>query len=449
MTRVVLCVVLATLALVASASAADSVPVQLLHDRETTAIGLAGPDVLVLSQSYKDTLKLVAVPRVGGNARTLLTLNAADYDSARLAASAQLIALAVDVKREHRLYVGPPSGPLKVIRRNSSQWAPGVVRVDGNRILLTELLEDNVVDTGDDDGEESGPRNFRASVYDGTRWTPIAWAAGNRMPSELAGPYVAVQGYAPRRIELADLATGATLYTITPPTTDEGLQLGGLDLLPDGRIAVGTQRGIDLAGIGQPLSNLANSGRLGNPFFAGPYIAAFDDARKTLDLVRGDGSQIVLQPASFTEADIVTDENGVAWLLNGCVRYASFAPNTTSRATPCPGSEVSLYFIGAHSKLRGNHARVPVKCVAAASGRCRGTLLLREGPNQPVLGRGRFSLPPDLKHDGYVPVTFTAATVAKFKRKGYGSLIVDARVKDGTVTKLDGIGDFEFDVEVD
>ncbi|MDA0167910.1 hypothetical protein OJ998_02340 [Solirubrobacter taibaiensis] len=422
---------------------------QLRHDRETTAIELAGPDVLVLSQSYKDTLKLVAVPRVGGKARTLLELDEADYDSARLGASTQLVALAVDVKREHRLYVGPPSGPLKLMRKDRSKWAPGVVRVDGNRILLTELIDDNVVDFGGGDGEETGPRNFRASVYDGTRWTPIAWASGNRMPSELAGPYVAIEGYAPQRIELADLVTGASLYTIMPPTTDEGPQFGGLDLLPDGRIAVNTRRGIDLAGIGQPVSNLANSGRLGNPFFAGPYIATFDDARKTLDLVRGDGSQIVLQPASFTEGDIAADDNGVAWLLNGCVRYASFAPSTASRATPCPGSEISLYFIGAHSKLRGNHARVPVKCVAAASGRCRGTLLLREGRSKPVLGRGTFSLPPDIKHDGYVRVTFTAAAVAKFKRKGYGSLIVDARVKDGTVTTLDGIGDFEFDVEVD
>jgi len=73
-------------------------------------------------------------------------------------------------------------------------------------------------------------------------------------------------------------------YSIPAPTDTEGSAFGGLDLQPDGRIAVNSRRGIDLAGIGQAATNLANSGRLGNPIFAGGYIATLDDARKTLDL---------------------------------------------------------------------------------------------------------------------------------------------------------------------
>ena len=102
------------------------------------------------------------------------------------------------------------------------------------------------------------------------------------------------------------------------------------------------------------MTNLANSGPLGNPSFAGGYIAAFDDARKTLDLVRGDGTVIVLDPPSLSEGDIAADDEGVAWLLNGCVRYASFSPTAKpSSRTPCPSAEISLYIIGARSKLRG------------------------------------------------------------------------------------------------
>jgi hypothetical protein len=268
------------------------------------------------------------------------------------------------------------------------------------------------------------------------------------MPVAIAGPYAAVYAYGPERIELVDLASGATLYTIPALAEVEGPAFGGLDLQPDGRIAVSSRRGIDLAGLGQPVSNLANSGRLGNPIFAGAYIATFDDARKTLALKRAEGTEIALGPPSLTEGDISPDDEGVAWLLNGCVRYASFSPTAMpSTRTPCPSAEISLYIIGAHSKLRGNHARVPVKCVAAER-RCRGELLLRERRTGPVVGRGKFSLRPRPK-DAYVKVYFTAAAVAKFHRKHAGYLIVDPRVQDGTVGTFDGIADFEFDVEVD
>ena len=449
MHRAVLPAVLATLALARPASAADPVPVQLLHDRDVQAIELSGADVLVASQPIEGPLTLTAIPRTGGKPRTLLRVAHPGFGELGLSASAERVALVVDIDGkpdEHRVYTGPPSGPLRLVRRTPDPWEPGIVRVDGNRMLLTESVPEY---SFDDDDDDTGPSRFRAMILDGSAWTPITWASGNRIPVAIAGPYAAVHAYAPERIEVVDLASGATLYTIPAPAEIEGPYFGGLDLQPDGRIAVNSRRGIDLAGLTQPVSNLANSGRLGNPHFAGGYIATFDDARNTLALMRGDGTETVLGPPSLTEGDIAADDEGVAWLLNGCVRYASFSPTAKpSSRTPCPSAEISLYIVGAHSKLHGDHARVPIKCVAAAAGRCRGELLLRERRTGPVVGRGRFSLRPAPK-DAYVKVHFTAAAVAKFKRKHGGYLIVDPRVQDGTVGTFDGIADFEFDVNVD
>jgi hypothetical protein len=452
MHRALLSAVSATLALAGTASAADPVAVQLVHNRDVQRIALSGPDVLVASQPIKGPLTLTAIPRTGGKPRTLVNVAKPGLGGLQLSASAQRVALAVDVEAkpdEHRVYTGPPAGPLRLVRRtpdpDGNAWTPGIVQVDGNRMLLTESVPEYGFG---DESEQTGPSRFRAMIFDGSTWTPIAWASGARMPVAIAGPYAAVHAYAPERIELVDLASGVTLYTIPALAEVEGPAFGSLDLQPDGRIAVSSRRGIDLAELGSPVTNLANSGRLGNPSFAGGYIAAFDDARKTLDLVRGDGTVIVLDPPSLTEGDITADEEGVAWLLNGCVRYASFSFTAKpSSRTPCPSAEISLYIIGAHSKLRGNHARVPLKCVAAA-GRCRGELLLRERRTGPVVGRGRFSLRPGPK-DAYVKVFFTAAAVKKFHRKHGGYLIVDPRIQDGTVGTFDGIADFEFDVEVD
>src|SRR4051794_36792116 len=150
----------------------------------------------------------------------------------------------------------------------------------------------------------------------------------------------------------------------------------------------GLKGGIALAGFGQPQTTVRNFAPLDEPRFAGSAIVELDDVRRTLDVVGPTGTQTPLGPPSSAHSGSASDADGVAWAFNGCVRYASLTTATTAKSPrdPCPQAEISLYIIGAHSKLHGNHARVPFKCVAAASGRCRGELLLPESAHKPVSG---------------------------------------------------------------
>jgi hypothetical protein len=352
------------------------------------------------------------------------------------------VAVAVDVKGEHRLYTGRPSRPLRLVLRTrdrqDSAWTPDLRDVDGDRLLVNEYVPD--ISTGDDD---EGGGQLRASILDASGRTPIPWASGKRVPIAIAGPFVATVAYDPKRIEVVDLISGTPLYALNGEFFD-----ASLDLLPDGRITAGVKGGIVLAGPGQPQTTVPNSARLEGPRFAGASIVALDDARRTLDLVGPDGTQTPIGPPSFAQSGSASDADGVAWAFNGCVRYASLTAATKPKSPhdPCPQTEISLSIVGAHSKLHGNHARVPLTCVAAASGRCRGELLLRESAHKPVLGRGRFSVRPSL-HDAYVKVHFTRAAVAKFKREHGGFLHVYPHVRDGTAG-TDTDDDFEFDVEL-
>jgi hypothetical protein len=264
------------------------------------------------------------------------------------------------------------------------------------------------------------------------------------VPVAIAGPYAAVAADGPQRVELVDLATGTPLATLT----GKWFERLAVDLTADGRIAVGVQRGIETASAGQPQRTVANSGRLAFPRFAGGSIVAFDDARNTLDLLGADGSQNPLGPPSLVRTDLEADEDGVAWLFNGCVRYAPLGTSAPAPdASACPTSEFALYTIAPGSKLRGHSARTPVGCVTSATGRCRGRLVARLDYGTPIVGRGTFDIPVSDKWVN-VPIRFDRRTVAKFRRDHGGSAVVDAKLRNGTV----GAGaDYssEFEVKVD
>jgi hypothetical protein len=147
--------------------------------------------------------------------------------------------------------------------------------------------------------------------------------------------------------------------------------------------------GLEIAGVGQPPSTLANSRRLAIPKFAGSGLVAFDEARNTLDLLGGDGTRSRLGPPSLIRTDVDADADGVAWLFNGCLRYAPLTRDVEPKAHgPCPGSELALWAIGPSSKLRGNTARVSVKCVTSIAGHCKGRLVARSDYGKPIIGRG-------------------------------------------------------------
>ena len=442
----VLAAVLAGLVLASPASAA---PIPIRHDRDAQAIALAGPDVLVMSERGDDGMKLVAVPRTGGQARTLLAvLNAGlTLRPSNLTASAQRVGVIVEVdgtKRrpdEHRVYSGPPSGPLQIVRRtpdpDGEALTPFIVSADGDRLLLVEGVPQHSEDDESEDYDDPG--ELRVQILDSAGWSAVAWASATRLPVAIAGPYAAVQAERPRRVELVDLATGRPLATVA-----EGLTL---DLDANGRMAVRTKRGIEIVSATEPQRAIANSGRLVRPQFAGGALAAINGERSTLSVVGVDGSQTTLGPPSTIRTDMEADEQGVAWLFNGCIRYAAFADTAVTGTNPCPTSELALYTIGPSSRLRGNTATVPARCVTSVSGRCRGTLVAKLDYETPIVGRGTFDLPANNKWID-VTIRFNRRTVEKFIREDFGSLIVNAQMRNGTVG-TGGDDSAEFSVEID
>ena len=85
-------------------------------------------------------------------------------------------------------------------------------------------------------------------IYDGSTWTPIAWASGDRMPVAIAGPYAAVQAYTPERIELP-ISRRAPPCTRSPPRpTSRARPSAGSTCNPTGASRSNSRRGIDLAG---------------------------------------------------------------------------------------------------------------------------------------------------------------------------------------------------------
>jgi hypothetical protein len=120
--RVVLC---AAVALLAAAPPAAGATISLRDDLRASGVALAGPDVVVMRELRNRTTQLIAVPRTGGPARTLLSVPSVQpvFETQReLSASAARVGLITEIldRRdrtvEWRVYSGPPSGPLQVVR---------------------------------------------------------------------------------------------------------------------------------------------------------------------------------------------------------------------------------------------------------------------------------------------------------------------------------------------
>src|SRR5690348_6771227 len=132
--------IVAVLVAIALAPPASAAPIAIRHDRDATAIALAGPDVLVASESSRHGTRVVAAPRTGGKPRLLLRVPKAGltFDANALAASAQRVAVMIEIDHpeEYRVYSGPPSGPLQLVRRtpnpHGDAYIPFAVSVDGD-----------------------------------------------------------------------------------------------------------------------------------------------------------------------------------------------------------------------------------------------------------------------------------------------------------------------------
>lgn len=398
----------ALLLLLALAPAAHAAPIELRYDPGATAVALAGPDVIVLSETPTGGTKLVATPRSGAlPARRLLELpdTGYAYDPLLLAASEQRVAAIVVTSGpdlEWTLFSGSPSGPPLPLERtpnpDGTAWQPVLVDVDGDRLLVVEAAPSGAI---------------RARVHTpATGFVDIAWGGDTRVPLAIAGPYAAALRLPSLAVELTDLASGAVLATARGEFGDDMR----VSVAPDGRIAVPTRAGILVAAPGVPQRLLPHSRGLTAPHFFGPTVAAIPARLGPLALLAADGTRSTLGRPSSAPSDIDADERGVVWLFNGCVRYSDRLVNYSL----CRPIEVALR--DASSRLVGLTARAPVRCVTA-SGRCRGTLLARSRTGR-VIGRGRFAIPRGTERR--VTIRFT-------RPPQWRSVPIDARVIEGRV----------------
>jgi hypothetical protein len=425
MCRVVLCV---AVALLAAAPPAAGATISLRDDLRASRVALAGPDVLVLRELRDGTTRLIAVPRTGGRARTLLSVPSVRPvfgPQIALSASDARVALITEILgRRHRtvewrVYSGPPSGPLQIVRRIPERegWQPAIVDVDGDRLLIVEVSDENGY-------------TARAHILDpASGLVPIAWAKNAVTPVAIAGGRAAAYRGHPSRIAVVDLATGAEQAAVPLARPTERVNV---DLAADGHVVVSARNGISVASPGAAPQMVPGSRDLSRASFAGAAIAAFDGGGHPV-LVGLDGARTALGRPSRVLTGVAGDPQGFAWVANGCIRYAAL-PLTASAPhahDPCPTTEIGLHLI-ASSKLRGRTVRVPVHCVTAPTGVCRGTVLGRDGDGgRRVVARGRFAVPVGKVRK--VPMRIERETVERFHRKNRALFIIDARIPNGRI----------------
>jgi hypothetical protein len=427
-----------------AAAPAGAATVGVYDGPDLTAVTLAGPDAVVLRQASAERSRLVAVPRGGGRPQTVLTLKRMhllfEGDSGRLAGSAARVALIAEIENtrdetvEWRVYSGPPRGPISVVRTLPLReaWVPALVDVDGDRVLIVEARQ-----------EPDGP--IRAFLFDSVAGlVPIPWARASAMPIQISGGYAAASMAGPNRAAVLDLATGAELVTVPLSDRERGTDLS---LAPDGRVAVATREGVEIAGPGAPARLVPGTKGLSHVHLAGGTLSGIDTAGRAVALPVGGGRLTTLGPPTGVFVDAAGDASGYAWIANGCAHVAAIPVSTApaSSSDPCPTTEIGFYYI-AGTKLRGRTITVPVRCVTAPRGVCRGTAIARifEGGGK-AAASGRFAIPVGKSRE--VKMRVTRAALAKFRRAGYGNLVMDARIPHGRVG-VGGDGDAELSVDV-
>lgn len=397
---------------------------------DLTAVTLAGPDAVVLRQASAQRSQLVAVPRGGGRPQTVLTVNRMNFlfegDSGRLAGSAARVALIAEIEDAHddtvewRVYSGAPRGPIGVVRALPVReaWVPALVDVDGDRVLIVEARQ-----------ESDGP--IRAFVYDSVAGlVPIPWARASALPIEISGGYAAAAMAGPNRVAVLDLASGAELVTVPLSDRERGADLS---LAPDGRVAVATRAGVEIAGPGAPARLVPGTKGLTRVHLAGGTLSGIDKTGRAVALPVGGGRLTTLGPPTGVFVDAAGDASGYAWIANGCAHVAAIPVSTapTRPSDPCPTTEIAYYYI-AGTRLRGRTITVPVRCVTAPRGVCRGTAVARifEGDGK-AAATGRFAIPVGRSRN--VKMRVTRAALAEFRREGYGNLVMDARIPHGRI----------------
>jgi hypothetical protein len=395
----------------------------LLDAIDAEQVALAGPDVIVAREVADGGLAVEAVPRAGGAARTVAAIPGARLASnAALSASAQRVVLLVERHGRRgrtigwEIHGGPPSGPLEVLWRSRARgrraWLPLLADVDGDRVLVVKLQRDG--------------RGVRAVLLGpaGER-RRLSWAGRRFLPVAIAGDRAAVVAARPRRVAMADLGSGRVIARRRVGPTDESW----LDVAADGRLVTGTRKGLLTWARGVGWRHLPGTVGWEDAAFAGDGLAAIrvNDTSAPVFLGKGVAARVLGGPTGFVK-DHDADADGVAWLANGCVRYAPLSGAPGAMADACPATEIGLYGITS-SRLRGGAVRVPVNCIATPTDACRGTLVLSRFDTGQVVATAPFAVSAGTEQKVRVPVDATALAVARED----GGWAVNAEIPGGRV----------------
>jgi hypothetical protein len=165
----------------------------------------------------------------------------------------------------------------------------------------------------------------------------------------------------------------------------------------------------------------------------GETLTGIDTTGRAVALPAGGGRITTLGQPTNVFADAAGDASGYAWIANGCAHVAAIPVSTapTRSDDPCPTTEIAYAYI-ASTRLRGRTITVPVACVAAPHGVCRGTAIARiyEGDGK-AAASGRFAIP--VGKSRVVKMRVTRAALAEFRREGFGNLVMDARIPHGRI----------------
>ena len=428
-----------------AAAPAGAATVGVYDGPDLTAVALAGPDAVALRQVSDERSQLVVAPRGGGKPQTVLTVprmnHVSERESRRLAGSAARVALIAEIEDardrtvEWRVYSGPPRGPIGVVRALPVReaWVPALVDVDGDRLLIVESRP-----------EFDGP--IRAFLFDSAGGlVPIPWARASALPIEISGGFAAASMAGPNRAAVLDLATGAELVTV--PLSDRE-RAEDLSLTPDGRLAVVTPAGVVVAGPGAAPRLVPGTKGLTRVHLVGETLSGIEQRTgRAVALPVGGGPITALGAPTTVFADAAGDGSGYAWIANGCAHVASIPVSTAPArpSDPCPATEIAYAYI-ASTRLRGRTVTVPVGCIAAPRGVCRGTAIARifEGDGK-VAASGPFAI--GVGKSRVVRMRVTDAALAEFRREGSATLLMDARIPDGRIG-AGGEGSAELGVEL-
>lgn len=428
--------VLAAALLTAAPASAD--PVALRDAPRAHDVALTGDEVVIACTTARGGVRVIAMPRTGGAARTLLAVAAPVPDLSpyvELSAAQGVVAAIVsydlgDVERIG-LYSGPPAGPLtlrRFVRPALGRWLPVSVDTDANRVLLGEVRIGRRVEG-------------RVRVLaPGAPAEPVAWD-GPLFEAALAGERLAFWGA--RRG-----ASRGGLFVIAPRTgaveafarmrPEEDVGEDDVDAAPDGRAVAAVDGRLLTVAPGVPPARFGSG--FSRPRFSGAGFAALHerplDARTPV-ILEG-GRMRAIGSASGSLEILEADDRGAAWLANGCVLYAprDSAPPAEPPAGPCPRAEVVLE--EGDQVLRGRRLRVIVKCVAAPAAGCRGTALLGKGR----YGRGAFALTAGAHRTIEVRLTDRGIRHVRRRRERFHDVAtfdLSARVRDGRAHGAQGV----------